>query len=397
MKILVINSGSSSIKYQLFNMTEEEVLAKGIVERIGIEGSRLEQEDQSGEEFVIEEEIKDHNKGMKLVVNALIDQEYGVIDDIDEIDAVGHRVVHGGEYFADSVVVDSDVKEKIEECSSLAPLHNPANLMGIDVCEELMPQTPQVATFDSAFHQSMPEKAYLYPLPYEYYEQHKIRRYGFHGTSHKFVAESVAKEIGEEFSDLKIITCHLGNGASVTAIEDGKSKDTSMGFTPLEGLMMGTRCGDLDPAIIPFIMQEEDLSAEEVDYVLNNESGILGVFEKSSDFRDIEDGLDDGDERAKLTFDMFNYRVQKYIGSYAAVMNGVDALVFTAGVGENGIEVREEICKDLGYIGIEIDQERNDVRGKLQKISTDDSTVDVYVVPTNEELVIARDTKNLIG
>lgn len=397
MKILVINSGSSSIKYQLFNMTEEEVLAKGIVERIGIKGSRLEQEDQSGEEFVIEEEIADHNKGMKLVVNALIDQKHGVINDVDEIEAVGHRVVHGGEYFADSVVINEDVKEKIEECSNLAPLHNPANLMGIEVCEELMPQTPQVATFDSAFHQSMPEKAYLYPLPYKYYEQHKIRRYGFHGTSHKFVAESVAQEMGEEFTDLKIITCHLGNGASVTAIEDGKSKDTSMGFTPLEGLMMGTRSGDLDPAIIPFIMEEEELSADEIDYVLNNESGILGIFEESSDFRDIEDGLEAGDERAKLTFDMFNYRVQKYIGSYAAVMDGVDAIVFTAGIGENGIDVREEICKDLGYLGIEIDQSRNDVRGKLQKISTDNSTVDVYVVPTNEELVIARDTKELVG
>ncbi len=396
MKILVINSGSSSIKYQLFNMTEETVLAKGLIERIGIDGSRLEQENQADEEFVIEEEIADHTKGMELVINALIDQEHGVISDVDEIGAVGHRVVHGGEYFSDSVIIDEDVKAKIEECSSLAPLHNPANLMGIEVCEELIPGAPQVATFDSAFHQSMPEKAYLYPLPYEYYEQHKIRRYGFHGTSHKFVAERVAEEIGEEFTDLKVITCHLGNGASVTAIEDGESKDTSMGFTPLEGLMMGTRSGNLDPAIIPFIMEKEDLSTEEVDHILNNESGLLGIFEESSDFRDIESELEKGNKRAKVTFDMFNYRVQKYIGSYAAVMNGVDAIVFTAGIGENAINVREAICKDLGYLGVEIDTDRNDMRGKVQKISTDDSTVDVYVIPTNEELVIATDTKELV-
>ncbi|MBM7556581.1 acetate/propionate family kinase [Halanaerobacter jeridensis] len=396
MKVLVINSGSSSIKYQLINMENESVLAKGLVERIGIEGSRLEQE-VAGEEFEIEEEIADHEVGMELVINTLTDDDKGVISDVDEINAVGHRVVHGGEYFDSSVIVDEDVKEKIKESSNLAPLHNPANLMGVEVCEELIPEAPQVVTFDTAFHQSIPEQAYMYALPYEYYEDYSVRRYGFHGTSHKFVAQRTAEEMGEDIEDLKIITCHLGNGASVAAVKNGKSYDTSMGLTPLEGLMMGTRCGDLDPAAVPFIMEKEDLSPQEMDEVMNNKSGFLGVSGISSDTRDIEEAAEEGNERAQLALDMFAYRVRKYIGSYAAAMNGVDAVVFTAGIGENAIAMREDICADLDYLGIEIDEDKNDVRGETQEISSDGAEVKVFTIPTNEELVIARDTKELVA
>ncbi|AGB41371.1 acetate kinase [Halobacteroides halobius DSM 5150] len=395
MGILVINSGSSSIKYQLFNMDDESVLAKGLVERIGIEGSRLEQE-VNGEEIEIEQEIADHSVGMKLVIDTLTDTETGVISDVEEIDAVGHRVVHGGEYFDGSVVVDDDVKEKIEECAKLAPLHNPANLMGIEVCEELIPNAPQVVTFDTAFHQSIPKESYMYALPYEFYEKHRVRRYGFHGTSHKFVAQRVAEEMGQPVEDLKIITCHLGNGASVTAVKNGKAYDTSMGLTPLEGLVMGTRCGDIDPAAVPFIMEKEDLSPQEMDQLMNNKSGLLGVSGVSSDMRDVEDAASDGNKRAQLALDMFTNRVKKYIGSYTAEMNGVDAIVFTAGIGENGSEVREASCSELDYLGVKIDADKNNVRGKTQEISTTDSKVNVYVIPTNEELVIARDTKELI-
>ena len=395
MKVLVINSGSSSIKYQLINMENESVLAKGLVERIGIEGSRLEQE-VAGEEFEIEKEIADHEVGMELVINTLTDDDKGVISDVDEINAVGHRVVHGGEYFDSSVIVDEDVKEKIKESSNLAPLHNPANLMGVEVCEELIPEAPQVVTFDTAFHQSIPEQAYMYALPHEYYEDYGVRRYGFHGTSHKFVAQRTAEEMDKDIEDLKIITCHLGNGASVAAVKNGKSYDTSMGLTPLEGLMMGTRCGDLDPAAVPFIMEKEDLSPQEMDEVMNNESGFLGVSGISSDTRDIEEAAEEGNERAQLALDMFAYRVRKYIGSYAAAMNGVDAVVFTAGIGENAIAMREDICTDLDYLGIEIDEDKNDVRGETQEISSDDAEVKVFTIPTNEELVIARDTKELV-
>ena len=395
MKVLVINSGSSSIKYQLINMENESVLAKGLVERIGIEGSRLEQE-VAGEEFEIEKEISDHEVGMELVINTLTDDDKGVISDVDEINAVGHRVVHGGEYFDSSVIVDEDVKEKIKESSNLAPLHNPANLMGVEVCEELIPEAPQVVTFDTAFHQSIPEQAYMYALPHEYYEDYGVRRYGFHGTSHKFVAQRTAEEMDKDIEDLKIITCHLGNGASVAAVKNGKSYDTSMGLTPLEGLMMGTRCGDLDPAAVPFIMEKEDLSPQEMDEVMNNESGFLGVSGISSDTRDIEEAAEEGNERAQLALDMFAYRVRKYIGSYAAAMNGVDAVVFTAGIGENAIAMREDICTDLDYLGIEIDEDKNDVRGETQEISSDDAEVKVFTIPTNEELVIARDTKELV-
>ena len=395
MKILVINSGSSSIKYQLFNMEDESVLAKGLVERIGIEGSRLEQE-ANGNDFEIKKDIPDHSVGMELVISTLTDEDKGVISGVDEINAVGHRVVQGGKYFDKSVIVTEDVKEKIEECATLAPLHNPANLMGIEVCEELMPHATQVTTFDSAFHQTMPEEIYMYALPYEMYEKHDIRRYGAHGTSHKFVAKGVAKEMGQDVENLKIITCHLGNGASVTAVKNGESYNTSMGLTPLEGLVMGTRCGDVDPAAVPFIMDKEGLSPQEMDDLMNNDSGLLGVSGISSDMRDIEEAAQEGNHRAQLALDMFAQRVKQYIGSYTAEMNGVDAIVFTAGIGENAIELREDICSDLDYLGIKLDAAKNDVRGKTTEISAEDSNVDIYVMPTNEELVIARDTKKLV-
>ncbi|WP_282706898.1 acetate/propionate family kinase [Natroniella acetigena] len=397
MKILVINSGSSSIKYQLFNMENEEVLAKGLVERIGIDGSCLEQETNEGEVIEIETEIENHSVGMELVIDSLSDDENGVITEVKEIAAVGHRVVQGGDSFSESVVIDDDVKDEIERWASLAPLHNPPNLMGIEVCEKLMPHASQVAVFDTAFHQTMPEEAYMYALPYELYEKYGIRRYGFHGTSHKFVAESVAEELGEDLEDLKVITCHLGNGASVTAVNDGKSHDTSMGLTPLEGLIMGTRCGDIDPAAVPFIMEKEDLSPEEVDSLMNKESGLLGLSGVSSDMRDIGEAANNGNERAELALKAFNYRVKKYIGSYAATMNGVDAIVFTAGIGENAIGLREAVCEELDYLGVKIDKEKNDVRGEIAEISADDSEVKVFVIPTNEELVIAQDTEKLVG
>ncbi|TDX52104.1 acetate/propionate family kinase [Orenia marismortui] len=396
MKILVINSGSSSIKYQLINMEDESVLAKGLVERIGIEGSRLEQELSTGEEFEIKQDIPDHGVGMELVIDTLTDEDKGVISDVSEINAVGHRVVQGGDSFDKSVIVDEKVKKEIDRWASLAPLHNPANLMGIKVCEKLMPEATQVATFDSAFHQSMPEDVYMYALPYELYEKHSIRRYGAHGTSHKFVAEQAAKEMGKDIEDLKIITCHLGNGASVTAVKNGKSYDTSMGLTPLEGLVMGTRCGDIDPAIVPFVMEKEGLSPQEMDHLMNKESGFLGVSGISSDSRDIGEAASNGNKRAQLATNMFVYRVKKYIGSYVAAMNGVDAIVFTAGIGENAIDLRERICNDLDYLGIKVDSERNNVRAKITEINADDSKVKVFIIPTNEELVIARDTKLLM-
>lgn len=396
MKILVINSGSSSIKYQLIDMTDESVLAVGLVERIGIDGARLEQE-VSGHEYVIEQAIPDHEVGMELVIAALTDEENGVISSVDEIDGVGHRVVQGGKYFDKSVLVDDDVKAKIKECAKIAPLHNPAHLMGINVCEELMPETKQVVTFDSAFHQSMPEEAYMYALPYKYYEKYDIRRYGAHGTSHKYVAQLAAEQLGKAVEETKIITCHLGNGASITAVKGGKSYDTSMGLTPLEGLVMGTRCGDIDPAAIPYIMEKEDLSPQEMDDIMNNESGFLGITGISNDTRDIEEAAEEGNQKAQLALKMFSYRAKKYIGSYVAAMNGVDAVVFTAGIGENGIEMREDICQDLDYLGIKIDTEKNNVRGKLTDITAADSKVKVYVIPTNEELVIARDTLALVA
>ena len=396
MKILVLNSGSSSIKYQLFNMENENVLAKGIVERIGIDDSFLEHE-VNGDEIVIEEDIPNHSKGISLVIDALLDDNHGVLESMDEINAVGHRVVHGGEKFADSVKITDEVVEQMEAVSDLAPLHNPPNIAGIKVCQELMPEKPQVGVFDTAFHQSMPAEAYTYALPYEYYEKYGVRRYGFHGTSHRFVAKRAAKLMDKDYSDSKIITCHLGNGASVAAVKNGKSIDTSMGLTPLEGLVMGTRCGDIDPAIVPFLQEKEDLSSKEIDNIMNKESGLLGISGISNDSRDIQEAADDGNERAQLAGDVFNYRVKKYIGAYTSAMGGVDAIVFTAGIGENAKEIRAGILDGLEYLGFELDEEANDSRGKEIEISKVGSDTRVFVIPTNEELVIARDTADILG
>ncbi|WMJ82079.1 acetate kinase [Clostridium sp. MB40-C1] len=395
MKILVINCGSSSLKYQLIDMTDESVLAKGLVERIGIEGSILTQK-ANGRKYVIEEPMSDHRKAIELVLGALVDEKEGVIKDMSEISAVGHRVAHGGEKYATSVLIDDVVMKELEECAKLAPLHNPPNMIGINACKELMPKTPMVSVFDTAFHQTMPEKAYLYSLPYELYENHAIRRYGFHGTSHRFVSAAAAEMLGKNIEDLRIITCHLGNGASLAAIKGGKCVDTSMGFTPLAGLTMGTRCGDIDPAIVTFLIKELNLSESEVNDIMNKKSGVLGVSGVSSDFRDIEDAAAKGNKRAQLALEIFKYKVIQYIGSYTAVMGGVDCIVFTAGLGENGIGTREEIVNELGFIGAKIDKERNNIRGEERVISADDSKVKVVVVPTNEELMIARETKEIV-
>ncbi len=397
MKVLVLNSGSSSIKYQLFNMEDESVLARGIVERIGIEDSFLEQENITGEEILWQEDVPDHSRGISLVIDALKDKEKGVLEDMDEINAIGHRVVHGGEKFADSVLITSEVIEKMEEVSELAPLHNPPNLAGIKECENLMPEKPQVGVFDTAFHQTMPEEAYIYALPYEYYQKYGIRRYGFHGTSHKFVSRRAAELLDQDLEDLKIITCHLGNGASVAAVNQGRSVDTSMGLTPLEGLVMGTRCGDIDPAIVPFLQKKEGLDPEEIDSIMNKESGLLGISGISNDSRDVSEAAQQGNKRARLAEKVFNYRVKKYIGAYTAAMGGVDAIVFTAGIGENDGEIRAAILKDLKYLGFELDKENNNSRGQEIEISTSESRVKVFVIPTNEELVIARDTAKIVG
>lgn len=397
MKILVLNCGSSSLKYQLIDMSSgESVLAKGLCERIAIEGSVLKHSRPEKEDFTLTEPMKDHTDAVRMVLDALLDADHGVIGSIEEVNAVGHRVVHGGEFFSDSVVITEKVKEAIQACCELAPLHNPPNLIGINACEELMPGVPQVAVFDTAFHQTMPEKAFLYAIPYELYEKYKIRKYGFHGTSHKYVAMKAAELLGKPLDSLKIITCHLGNGASVCAIDKGKSVDTSMGFTPLEGLTMGTRSGDLDPAVVGYLMEKEGLSAKEVDNLLNKKSGVLGVSGVSSDFRDIEGASKEGNKRARLALDQFHYRVAKYAGEYAAAMNGVDAIVFTAGLGENGIGNREAICDYFGYLGLFVDKDKNNVRGKDVDFSTPDSKVKALVIPTNEELMIARDTNALI-
>jgi len=397
MKIFVINCGSSSLKYKLFDMRDEDVLAEGIIERIGIENSFLKYETKEGTDIKIEHEIPTHKEGIELLIETLLSDEHGVLEDMDEIKAVGHRVAHGGEKFAHSTLIDDEVMKEIEDISDLAPLHNPANLMGIEVCKELMPETSQVAVFDTAFHQTMPEEAYTYALPYEYYEKYGVRRYGFHGTSHGYVANRAAEMMDEDINDLKIVTCHLGNGASIAAVKNGESIDTSVGFTPLEGLVMGTRCGDIDPAIVPFIMDKEDMTTSEIDSVLNKESGLYGVSGVSSDMRDIEGAADEGNNQAQVALDIFNYRVKKYIGSYSAAMGGVDAVVFTAGIGENAIETREEILAGLEYMGIKIDKNANDIRGKEQIITTSDSTVKAMVIPTNEELVIAKDTKAIVS
>ncbi|HIT87586.1 MAG TPA: acetate kinase [Candidatus Coprocola pullicola] len=396
MKILVLNCGSSSLKYQLIDSDTENVLAKGLCERIGIEGSKLKHQPAGKDDVVSNEYMEDHTVAVQMVIDALLDSNHGVVSSAKEINAVGHRVVHGGEYFANSVVITPEVKEAIQKCAELAPLHNPANLIGIDACEKIMPGVPQVAVFDTAFHQTMPERAYLYAIPYEYYEKYKIRRYGFHGTSHRFVSEEAAKMINRPLEESKIITCHLGNGGSICAVRNGKSIDTSMGFTPLEGLAMGTRSGDVDAAVITYLMEKENLTPAEMDTILNKKSGVLGISGVSSDFRDIEGAKDEGNVRAEAALDIFAYRVAKYIGEYAAAMNGVDAIVFTAGLGENSGSTRRVICDYLTFLGIHIDSYNNSLRGKAIEISAPDSRIRVLVIPTNEELVIARDTKELL-
>ncbi len=397
MKVLVINCGSSSLKYQVLDMTNEELLCKGLVERIGIDGSVITHEKIGMDKFKLETPMKDHKDAIGHVLTAIQDAGHGVVKSMDEIGAVGHRVVHAGEKYAKSVLITDDVKKALEECVELAPLHNPPNLSGIAACQELMPKTPMVAVFDTAFHQTMPAESYIYALPYEYYEKYGVRRYGFHGTSHKYVSQKAAEMLGKKLEDLKIITCHLGNGASLAAVKDGKCFDTSMGFTPLEGLIMGTRTGDIDPAIVTFIQNKENLNAAETDTVLNKKSGVYGISGISSDFRDVEDGAKAGNERAKLALDAYAHRVKHYIGAYAAEMNGVDAIVFTAGLGENGISMRETICEDMDFLGIKLDKEKNNVRGKEVVISADDSKVKVLLIPTNEELMIARDTLEIVN
>lgn len=393
MKILVINCGSSSLKFQLIDMATETVIAKGLCERIGIDGSRLVYNGQNGEKQTIQQPMADHRGAIKLVVETLADPQIGVVRSMDEIDAVGHRVVHGGEKFANSTIIYDDVIKAIEECNELAPLHNPANLIGINACRELMPETPMVAVFDTAFHQSMPEEAYLYGIPYQYYRQHKVRRYGFHGTSHSYVAKRAAQMAGRPFEELKIIVCHLGNGASVTAVKRGISVDTSMGMTPLEGLIMGTRCGDIDPAVLEYLMKKESLDIEQIMDILNKESGVLGLSEITSDFRDLNAEAAKGNENAQRALKTYAYKVVKYIGSYVAAMNGVDIICFTAGLGENDKNIRAEVCRYLEYMGITLDEEKNAQSGEDVIVTTPDSRVQVMAIPTNEELAIARETE----
>ena len=397
MKILVLNCGSSSLKYQLIDMENEAVLCKGLVERIGIEGSILTQKKDGVEgKYVKEQPMKDHQDAIKLVLEGVLDATYGGVKEMAEINAVGHRVVHGGEKFASSVVVTDEVIEAIKGCNDLAPLHNPANLMGIDAIKAVLPGVPNVAVFDTAFHQTMPASSYLYGLPYRLYEQYGVRRYGFHGTSHKYVSQRAAAMLGKDIADLKIITCHLGNGASIAAVDGGKVVDTTMGLTPLEGLIMGPRCGDIDPAIIPFVMKKEGLDADGIDKLMNKESGVYGMTGISSDFRDIGEAAAKGDTKAINALDAYHKKVKKYIGAYAAEMNGVDAIVFTAGLGENGIDDRYAIATDLEVLGVKMDAEANKVRGEETVISAADSKVKVLLIPTNEELMIARDTLELV-
>ena len=397
MNILVINCGSSSLKFQLINAESEEVLAKGLCERIGIDG-RLTYQPAGGEKEISEKAMPTHTEAIQFVIDALTNEKTGVVKSLSEIGAVGHRIVHGGEKFASSVVITEEVKKAVEECNDLAPLHNPANLIGVEACEKLMPGTPMVAVFDTAFHQTMTEKAYMYGLPYEYYEKYKVRRYGFHGTSHSYVSKKAAEVMGKAYDEVKTIVCHLGNGASVSAVLNGKSVDTSMGLTPLEGLVMGTRSGDIDPAIMEFIAQKENLDIEGIMNVLNKKSGVFGLSgEISSDFRDLTGAMAEGDKKAKIALEVFAYRVAKYIGAYAAAMNGVDDIVFTAGIGENVSYVREQVCSYLGYLGVELDPDANEkFRGEQGEITKPGCKVRVFVIPTNEELAIARETLALV-
>ena len=396
MNILVINCGSSSLKYQLIDSESEKVLAKGLCERIGIDG-RLTYSPDGGEKEVTDAPMPTHTEAIQLVLDALTNEKTGVIKSLDEVGAVGHRLVHGGEKFACSVVITDEVLAAVEECNDLAPLHNPANLIGVDACKKCMPGVPMVGVFDTAFHQTMPKEAYMYALPYEYYEKYKVRRYGFHGTSHSFVSKRTAEFLGKDIKDMKIIVCHLGNGSSISAVKGGESIDTSMGLTPLEGVPMGTRSGDIDPAILEFLAKKEDMDIFQLVNVLNKKSGVFGVSGGlSSDFRDLENAAKDGDDKAQLARDVFTYNVAKYVGAYAAAMNGVDAIAFTAGVGENDNLVRKDVIARLGFLGIELDEEANSKRGFDNIISTADSKVTVCVIPTNEELAIARETLALV-
>ena len=396
MKTLVINCGSSSLKYQLIDMATEDCMVQGLVERIGIEGSILTQKVEGKDKYVINSDIKDHKEAIRLVLEALVDPVHGVIKSMDEISAVGHRVVHGGEKYSDSVLINDEVLQSIKDCIVLAPLHNPPNVIGIEACKELMPNTPMVAVFETAFHQTMPKHAYICPLPYELYEKYGVRKYGFHGTSHKYVSNKVAEAMGKDIKDLKIITCHLGNGCSLAAVKNGKSIDTSMGFTPLAGVMMGTRSGSIDPSVISFLIEQHGYTIEEIDELLNKKSGVLGISGVSSDFRDVLAAGEAGNERAKLALEIFYYKVRTQIAAYAGAMGGVDVIVFTAGIGENSSITRREILRGLEFFGFTINDEKNELRGHIQEISNEDSKVKVYVVPTNEELMIARDTAKLV-
>ncbi|MBO5261134.1 MAG: acetate kinase [Coprococcus sp.] len=395
MKVLVINCGSSSLKYQLIDSDTESVIAKGLCERITIDG-RLTHQTVGKEKYTKDAPMSDHNAAVKYVIEALLDPDTGAIKSLSEIDAVGHRIVHGGESFSESIVISDAVMSAIEECNDLAPLHNPANLIGIRACQAHMPGVPMVAVFDTAFHQTMPDKAYTYAIPYEYYEKYKIRRYGFHGTSHSFVSKRLAQLIGKNIEDTKLIVCHLGNGSSITAVDGGKSVDTTMGLTPLAGLPMGTRCGDIDPAIIEFIASKEGKSIEDITAILNKKSGMQGLSGVSSDFRDLEAGMNEGNERCRLALDVFCYNVKKVIGAYAAAMGGLDAIAFTAGIGENNKYVRKTVIDGLSFMGISLDEEKNLIRGEEIKISDEGSSIQVWVVPTDEELAIARETVRLV-
>ncbi len=395
MKVLVINCGSSSLKYQLIDSETEVALAVGLCERIGIDG-RLNHTPNGGEKVVIEQAMPDHEVAIRMVLDALTNENYGVIKNLDEIDAIGHRLVHGGEKFTKSVIIDDEVIAGVEECSPLAPLHNPANLIGVRACQAIMPGVPNIGVFDTAFHQTMEPVAYMYGLPYEYYEKYKVRRYGFPGTNHSFVSKRAIQMLNLDPDNSKIIVCHLGNGSSISAVKNGKVVDTSMGMTPMEGLVMGTRCGDMDPTIVEYLAHSLNKSLEEVMVILNKKSGVLGISGVSSDFRDLDKASNEGNERAKLAVEVFSYRTAKYIGSYIAAMNGVDAIVFTAGLGENNIVVREQILDHFGYMGITLDKEANQIRGEEKIISTPDSKVTVAVIPTNEELAIAHETVALL-
>ena len=396
MNILVVNCGSSSLKYQLIEMANKEVLASGVVERIGIKGSILTQKVDGREKYVVEKEMKNHEDAIQVALDALVRKETGVINSLSEINAVGHRVVHGGEKYANSVLVNDEVMKDLEEFAKLAPLHNPPNIIGIEACKALMPNIPMAVVFDTAFHQTMPKKAFVYALPYELYEKHNIRKYGFHGTSHKYVSAKAAEFVGKDIKDLKIVTCHLGNGSSISAIKDGKCIETTMGFTPLDGLAMGTRCGSIDPAIVTYLIEELGYTAQEVTRIMNKESGVFGISGVSSDFRDIEVAAAEGNKRAILALEIFRYKVKQFIGSCAIAMAGIDVLVFTAGVGENSYIERDVIVDGLEFLGIELDHEKNKVRGKLADIGKESSRVKILVVPTNEELMIAIDTLELV-